>query len=740
MRTENDTKRRFSRCGHCLACCTLITALLNGAGAAQPPAPPIGPPAATPEIRTVLSGQVELARLVDLCAERLGMNIEYDAQVLRGTVTLRLGGGLTDEELWTLTNRVLASRGFTSVRMPGEEMVSIVRLADAPGMARLERQHEQAFTSGGGYVTVITRIEHQPMRDILSAVKLVLSKTGSAATQVAESNLLMISDLKPRVDEALGLIQMLDVPSALPSITAVPLEHLPATQVASLVTAAAASRDAITGRPMRGKVTPLPEGNALVLVAPPGEVPFWNELIARFDQREEVVRRTYSPRHFGLQEVGKLIEQSARALGPRGSGDRWRLVTDDLTGTIIVTATRSEHAQIEELIGRLDQVPAEARRPVRAFPVRNRSVRELTEVLARMADAGALEGTEVTLDATSAPANPPPTNGAVPQPQPESRRQGSGPARVVLTPDESTNTLIATGDSRHLAQLEQLIRRLDVRQPQVMIEVLVVSLSESDALDLGVELRKLEITGDTLISLTSLFGLTPGSNLTTLPTPGTGFTGVVLSPGDFSVVLRALQTISRGRSLSMPKALVNNNQTATLDSVLQQPFATLVSIDQVTTTALGGTLDAGTIVTIKPQIAEGDHLVLEYSIALSNFVGESPDPLLPPPRQQNKLQSVVTIPDGFTVVVGGLELTSESLGISQVPLLGDIPLLGEAFKNRSKSQNRSRFYVFIRSNVMRHKGFEDLKYLSDRDAATSSAAAPPHVMRDFPVVEPRIIR
>ena len=57
---------------------------------------------------TQLSGQVELPRLVDLCAQRLGLNIEYDAGALRGSVTLRLGAGVSDEELWLLTNRVLA--------------------------------------------------------------------------------------------------------------------------------------------------------------------------------------------------------------------------------------------------------------------------------------------------------------------------------------------------------------------------------------------------------------------------------------------------------------------------------------------------------------------------------------------------------------------------------------------------------------------------------------------------------
>ena len=85
---------------------------------------------------TTLSGQLELARVVDLSAERLGLNIEYDATKLKGTVTLRLGGGVTDHELWSLTNRLLSSRGLTTVRRSGGPTISVVLLSEAAAVAQ----------------------------------------------------------------------------------------------------------------------------------------------------------------------------------------------------------------------------------------------------------------------------------------------------------------------------------------------------------------------------------------------------------------------------------------------------------------------------------------------------------------------------------------------------------------------------------------------------------------------------
>jgi general secretion pathway protein D len=291
------------------------------------------------------------------------------------------------------------------------------------------------------------------------------------------------------------------------------------------------------------------------------------------------------------------------------------------------------------------------------------------------------------------------------------------------------------GEPRALAQIEALLATLDVRQPQVMLEVLIVSLSESQTLDLGVELDKQTTIGDARVRLSSLFGLgTRGSGGDRTVGDGAGFTGLVLSPGDFSIVLRALQTLNKGRSLSMPRLLVANNQQGTIDSVLTQPYASTNASNTVTTTSYGGAQDAGTQVTLKPQIGAGDHLNLDYSISLSAFIGAPASANLPPPKQQNRVQSAASLPDGYTVAVGGIELNSEGQGTSQVPGLGSIPILGEAFRNRSKNASRSRFYIFIRANVLRNENYEDLKYASEIAAGRAG------VDDGFPVVEPRVIR
>jgi general secretion pathway protein D len=308
--------------------------------------------------------------------------------------------------------------------------------------------------------------------------------------------------------------------------------------------------------------------------------------------------------------------------------------------------------------------------------------------------------------------------------------------QLTLSADPSVNRILAVGERRLLDEIEALVRELDVHFPQVLIETLILSLSESQARDLGVELQHIGTAGSTGVQLASLFGLgspDPAAGLIP-PASGTGGVGVVLDPGEFSAVVRALETLNEGRTLTVPKILVNNNETANLASVLQTPYTSTNASDTVATTSFGGTLDAGTTIDVQPQIADGDRLILSYQVSLSSFVGESVDPAVPPPRQENTLHSVVTIPDGHTVVVGGLEVETLSDGSNQVPVLGSLPFVGALFRSTSTTRTKNRFYVFLRCTVMRSDSFEDLKYVSRVDLDQAG------IDDGWPVLEPLVMR
>jgi len=172
---------------------------------------------------------------------------------------------------------------------------------------------------------------------------------------------------------------------------------------------------------------------------------------------------------------------------------------------------------------------------------------------------------------------------------------------------------------------------------------------------------------------------------------------------------------------------------AVLGSVAEAPFTSVNASDTVSTTSFAGYASAGTTVTITPQISEGEHIQLQYSITLNSFTGGG-SAGIPPPRQTNTIDSKVTVPDGYAIIVGGLTRKDVSETLTKVPILGEIPLLGYLFSSRTMNDSSSTLFVFIRPVILRDDQFEDLKYISALDR--KAAQLPP----EFPTSRPMLMR
>jgi len=706
-------------------------------------------PAQPGSARTTLPPTIDLPRLVDLAAQRTGLTIDYDAK-LAGSVTIRLNDEVSDSELWGLTNRLLAARGFTTVRTSRSGALSVVSLNSAAGLAEVEQigNLAAAMDSLGdtqifqpGFRALRVPLRQRAAHDVEAAIKPLLSSSGAIVTPLPELQSLLVADLTTRLPTVLAAIRELELGAASLEPVSVSTRFLGASELVSRARSLQASRAATGSAPMRGELVPDEDERSVYVIAPPDEVAGWRTILSRLDQPRPIETITYAASGVDAAQLAASIERTIVAESDVDQAPR--VIADDLTGSVFVTGTAAQHDRIRELLGRLAEAPEPIRRPSRTIRLTNRDAAEVLAVLQSLIAAGMLDepssgapaggqsaAQRIGVDSLAAGA------GSEYPDVETAQLNASSRSSLQLSADPATNTILAIGGPEELARLEGLIDDLDVRRPQVLLEVLIISLSESDSLDLGVEIEKLiDGPNDTIGKLASLFGLTStGVGSAGIADRGAGFTGIVLNPGDFSVVVRAIKTLNQGRSLSMPKVLVASNEQASISSVLEQPYTTINASDTVATTAYGGSSPAGTEVSVRPQIAEGDHLRLEYSVSLSAFVGEAADASVPPPKQQNTIDSVATIPDGYTIAVGGIELETEGDAETGIPLLSDVPVLGEAFKNRSRSGSRSRFYVFIRPTILRDRDFEDLKYLSDLDVSGVG------VGDGWPRVEPRLIR
>ena len=686
--------------------------------------------------------EMELADLIDASRLLLDVSIEYRPEDVAGSVTARIDEKMTPEDIWAVAQQALAGRGFTSVQQPGSRVFQVVPLAMAAALARLEES--SLAGAQAGFIKVLVHLDRTKPEELAPALNLLLSKSGTL-TNAREG--FLVSDLLPHARQVIAAARLLDTSATPQAVVEVPVEYSSAVSLVALLDRIGQASKTTGATLPKGTLLANPDRQAILLLADAADREFWISRIRQFDKPQESVTVAYTPRRFGVAETAKLLEQSIVH-----TDLPWRAVTDELTGSIILSTTRDLQDETNRLMIRLESQDLGPRRTVRSYALKHRSVASVAKLVEDLVQRGALanlgqpSGSSLNLTGSttpgalhsasgaSTPASANKETAAIATGGPRPAHEGADD--LLITIDEPANRLVALGEGRLLDQLSLLIESLDVSSPQVLVETLIVNLTDTKTRQLGVELRAIAQRGSNLYDVASLFGLgspDPASTAITLPT-GTGATGAVLQPGDFSALVRALETVNDGRVVTIPKILVANNEQAQLGSTLQTPYVSTNASTTVATTSFGGSLDAGTTITVKPQIAAGDQLVIAYSVSVSSFVGEAAAPQIPPPRQENRIQSVATVPDGSTVVIGGLEVESETESTSRLPWLGQIPIVGALFRNESKTRQKSRFFVFLRCSVLRGDRLEDLKYVSQ--APLESAG----LDDGWPKIEPRVRR
>ena len=320
--------------------------------------------------------------------------------------------------------------------------------------------------------------------------------------------------------------------------------------------------------------------------------------------------------------------------------------------------------------------------------------------------------------------------------QPSGNGGGSG-SRLggeAVTADPNTNTIIVRGGPEVQKNYRQMIQMLDRRRPQVLLEATVVTIDTTHNFNFGVELSA-HSNGMTKFLSFSQFGLSTVNVATGALTPNAsqGGTAAVIGTGVANAVINALVTDGHARVQSAPRVLVNDNATGLLASIAEQPFSSVNASTTVATTSFGGYADAGTTITLTPHISEGDYLQLEYAVELSSFTGLGNSATgEPPPRQTDRVESKVTIPDGSTIIVGGLNRRTFERDVNAVPILGQIPFLRFLFSSRSNDASTETLFVFLRPTILRDESFLDLRNLSEADL--KDAGIPPNFPQSRPVV------
>jgi general secretion pathway protein D len=300
---------------------------------------------------------------------------------------------------------------------------------------------------------------------------------------------------------------------------------------------------------------------------------------------------------------------------------------------------------------------------------------------------------------------------------------GEIPPTIVA--DDRNNAIVVAADYYKYQDLVKIIQKLDVRRPQVLLEVAFVELSGTNTLDLGVELATIGTPGDaprgfgaTNFSLTQ-FVDTDGDLMPDqrIPLPAQGlFTGVYKQQiGNIPALLYALERKGKLNVLQVPTAVTSDNEIAELNVGDERPTSTFTSTDAGSDfRTFSGYEKAGLTVKITPHISEERYLRLETEVSVSGFGEDTGDPTLPPPKTSRELKVAVTVPNRHTIVLGGLVKSVDRESVGGVPILMDIPGIGALFRHTVDTKERSTLYVFITPRIFSDEEFHDYKRVSRR--------------------------
>jgi general secretion pathway protein D len=426
------------------------------------------------------------------------------------------------------------------------------------------------------------------------------------------------------------------------------------------------------------------------------------EIVAALDVEGAGDQITYiSLQNASASEVVKSLTTIFQPRRPTATAIK--AVSDSRTNSIIILASVADTENVRKLVAFMDKDVPRGESNIQVYRLQNSIAEDLAKVLNSIVkDTGA---------AASA------AGGAA------AAQKALAPVvskNVLVVADKATNTLVVMAEREDYKVLENIIKQLDVPRPMVYIEALIMEVNTNKDFKLGVEWSGLKDTGSvdgisgsgSAAFISSGTGVIPSTISSTLAFPsgfsmgiiGAGITiGSVLFP-NIGAVIQAYKNDTDVSILSTPQIMTLDNEEAEINVGSNVPYITRQDSSSTTTTNTVNYntyeyKDVGVILNITPHINEENFIRLKISQQVTKVTSGTDKGT--PTTLKRTAKTTVVVKDKETIVIGGLVGDSTEVGISKVPLLGDIPLLGWLFKSKTVTREKTNLYVFLTPHIVR---------------------------------------
>jgi len=395
--------------------------------------------------------------------------------------------------------------------------------------------------------------------------------------------------------------------------------------------------------------------------------------------------------HARATDMASVLSQLANNLNQAGgerAGARISVQADEGTNSLVISAPDDEYQMLQAVVDQLD-IERPSQKDIHVINLEYAKATDLVSIL-----------NQVSQGLT------------------QQEGGGAGAARnITVQADESSNSLVIHARPKDFQTIEAVVNQLDVKRKQVFVEAIVAEVSFNKSSDLGIEW---ESTGDRLTDDGEVTASTDFSDITGGLTLGFINEFMVNAAGavvpDLQVILRALRSDSHTNILSTPNLLTLDNEEAEIVVGQEVPFVTGQFTTPVADDAQNNVnpfqtierRDVGLTLKVTPQINAGETITMAVEQEISNVTETTVEGASDLITDERRINATVQVDSGQIVVIGGLIRDDVLDSVEWVPVLGEIPIIGELFKRKSKSAVKTNLMVFLRPKIV-----EDGKVLAE---------------------------
>lgn len=355
------------------------------------------------------------------------------------------------------------------------------------------------------------------------------------------------------------------------------------------------------------------------------------------------------------------------------------IAVDSRTNTLIVSGTPDYLDLVRKVVTELDSIPANERER-RVYHLRNAKAGEIETTL-KAYFQGEADKARLTLGAERA--------GSLLQKLEE---------EVTVVGDLSSNKLVISTSPKYMESVLRIVEELDASPPQVMIQVLLAEVTIDASDQWGMDVNVGPFGGEAYRVGSTAAGVGVATAL--------GVPNLSVSSSDFGLLIRALEAQGKLEVLSNPQVLADNNKEATISVVDEIGVAGRSQFGGVNGTSVISEVQripAGIILKVRPSISADGYVRMEVSPEISSLTSRTTQinrDQTAPIISKRTVDTVVTVKDGQSVVIGGLIQTSDEERNSKVPILGDIPIIGLPFRTKKNEINKTELLVILTPRVI----------------------------------------